>query len=138
MFFRRRIPVLPNEPVAAFVHQLSDEELKQQERFDISHVGAVLDINKIDKEETLMVEKLKVYLAELMAKKDALINEDHTAEIEAEVVAYRETLTKGVEAKKAEAIAKVDSDIECITAIIARETAAENEAVEATENTVTE
>lgn len=85
-----------------------------------------------------MVEKLKVYLAELMAKKDALINEDHTAEIEAEVVAYKETLIKGVEAKKAEAIAKVDSDIECITAIIARETAAENEAVEATENIVTE
>lgn len=81
-----------------------------------------------------MVEKLKAYLAELFAKKDALIAEDHAAEIEAEVASYRETLVKNVEAKKAEAIAKVDSDIECITNIIARET----ETVEPVENVLAE
>ena len=119
------------EPITSFVYQLSDEEMRRYNPIDIKHIGAVYDIsNLIKKEDTLMIEKLKAYRAELEAKKAAIESEDHTAEIEAKVEDYKATLEKEEAERKAAIVAKILSDIECINNIIAREE--ETEAVEVT------
>ena len=106
-------------PCAAFVHQLSKEELQYYN--DITHFGAVFNINIIKKEDTLMVEKLMVYRKELEDKKAGLIAADYSTEINEKVLAYRDALIKATEDTRANEIAKVDSDIACINTIIERE-----------------
>jgi hypothetical protein len=81
----------------------------------------VCDINTIDKEDTLMVEKLRTYLAELVAKKEAVEADDKTAEIDAKTAEFRAELIKACENAKVELISKINSDISCIECIIARE-----------------
>lgn len=108
---------------APFVYQLSDEEMKRYNIPDISHNGAVLDIKNSKKEVTLMVEKLKAYLAELEVKKAEIEAEDNSVEIEAKTAEFKANLEKEYAEKKAVSVAKVNSDIECITGIIAREEA---------------
>lgn len=111
----------------AMVYTLSEGELTYC--FNINHFGAVFNIN-IKKEDTVMVEKLQAYLAELESQKAAVLVENHTAEIEAEVLAFKEALIKELELKRQETVAKIDSDIECINKIIARETAVVVDVVE--------
>lgn len=136
MFFRRRTSTaIVERPVASFVHQLSDEELKQQTSHDIIPFGAGFNINLKEKEDTLMVEKLKAYKAELEAKKAEV--ENTVIDVEAEVVAYREKLIAEETAKRIAEVAKLNSDIECIANIIAREEAAAA-AVETPVDVVTE
>lgn len=84
-----------------------------------------------------MVEKLKVYLAELEAKKEAVLADDKTAEIDAKTAEFRAGLVKACENAKAELLSKIDSDISCIKGIVARELEAEtteDEAVPEVEN----
>lgn len=120
MFFRtHRQSTIVNTPVAAFVHQLSEEESRQLNIIDIEHIGAVVDIKSVKKEDTLMVEKLKAYRAELEAKKAELAAKP--INVDAEVEAYRQRLIADVEARKAAELAKYESDINCVTNIIARE-----------------
>lgn len=120
MFFRRRASISCVEvPVAAFIHQLNEEEMQQHNTIDIKHIGAVIDIESGKKEDTLMVEKLKTYRAELEAKKVDITNK--VINVEPEVEAYRQKLIADAEAKKSAEIAKLESDINCIDNIIARE-----------------
>lgn len=104
---------------SAFEQQISEAD----QTLDIKHLGAVVNINIIKKEDTLMVEKLKAYRVELEAKKTDLYATNYIPEIEEDVKAYRESLIKASEEHRAKAIAKVDSDIECIDTLIAREEA---------------
>ena len=130
MFFNpwEHLIVLPTN-FAPFVYQLSDEEMKRYNTLDIKHIGAVLDIKFCEKEDTLMVEKLKAYLAELEAKKAGIEAEDNTAEIEARTADFKASLEKEYAEKKAAIVAKVISDIECVNNIIAREEAIAAETV---------
>ena len=89
--------------------------------YDIKHLGAVININIIKKEDTLMVEKLRAYRAELEAKKASIYAEDYIPQIEEDVKLYREALIKASEENRAKAIAKVDSDIDCVDTLITRE-----------------
>lgn len=123
-----------DKPVAPFAHQLTEEE-SQRYNIDIEHIGAVIGIKSVKKEDTLMVEKLKAYRAELEAKKAETANTQ--INVEAEVEAYRNKLIAEAEAKKAAEIAKFESDINCIDNIIAREEEAAA-AVIATTDVVTE
>ena len=82
-----------------------------------------------------MVEKLRAYRAELEAKRTELV--DSHINVEPEVEAYRQRLIADAEAKKAAEIAKVESDINCIDNIIAREEEA-NVQVEVPVDVVTE
>lgn len=68
-----------------------------------------------------MLEKLKAYREELELKKASVIAANPAAEIDAEVAAYRESLIKAHAVKRDEAVKKLDSDIECISILIARE-----------------
>ena len=139
MFFRRRIVIpVTAEPVAPFVHQLSEEELKQRELHGITPLGAGFNINLIKKEDTLMVEKLTAYRAELEAKRFLLEGPIDTSEIEVEVAAYREKLIAEAEAKRAAEVTKLNSDIDCINGLIAREEAAAATVVETPVDNVTE
>ena len=120
-----RFILIPSH-MSAFVRQIDRDP-------DIKHLGAVVSINIIKKEDTLMVEKLRAYRAELEDKKATIVNADFTQEIEKDVCAYRESLIKTSEENRAKNIAKVDSDIECIDTLIAREeTLAESGVTEAT------
>ena len=122
MFFRSYTGIVEYRALAPFVHQLSDEEIAQT-NFGIEHIGAVVDIKIKKKEDTLMVEKLKAYLAELEAKKAAVEAEDNAAEIEAKTAEFKANLEKEYAEKKAAIVAKVNSDIECVNNIIVREEA---------------
>lgn len=73
-----------------------------------------------------MVEKLEAYRAELEAKKTEL--ENTVIDVEAEVNAYREDLLAKKKAERVAEIAKIESDINCINNIIAREQTAGVEA----------
>ena len=133
MFFRRRTAIIADPPVVASVHQLADEEIVQRDT-DIVPVGAGFGIEIINKEDALMVEKLKAYLAELETKKAELLATDFIPEIEAKVAAFKESLIKESEDNRAKDVAKVDSDIACINKIIENELAL---AAAATVETVT-
>ena len=87
----------------------------------IKHNGAVFDIKILNKEVSEMVERLQAYIDELVAKKNEILAKDNSAEIEAEVEKFRADLVAKAEATKNAAVAKIDSDIECISNIIARE-----------------
>ena len=126
MFFRRH-PELPINPLSAFVHQLTEEECRRYS-IDIKHNDAVFNIHNTEKEEALMfVEKLKAYRAEIEANKQTALNADYTAEIEAKVAEYKESVIATYAANKAAEIPKLDSDLECLDALIAREEAAKAE-----------
>lgn len=137
MFFRRRhIPNVITPPVV-IEHHLTESE-SQRLSTDIPHYGAVLDINNnINKEDTLMVEKLKAYLEELRVTKENVVNEPITEKVEAEVASFRETATQKYELEKENKIKKLESDIDCIARLIDLEEAKEAEA-NATPDTVTE
>ena len=77
-----------------------------------------------------MVEKLKAYRAELIAKRDTVLNTE--INVEPEVEAYRAKLIADIKAKKEAEVAKFESDINCIDGIIAREEEAAAAAVVAT------
>ena len=127
VLFKTRTTV-PTQPVAEVIHHLNPTEI-QATTLDITHSGAVFNIN-YNKEDTLMVEKLKAYLLELEAKKAAIVGKDFTEEINEKTAAFRDSLLKETEIKRAEDVAKVDSDIACITGLIEREQAtAETEAI---------
>ena len=87
----------------------------------IRHNGAVFNIEILNKEVNEMVEKLQAYIEELRAKKNEILSKDHSEEIEAEVAKFRADLTAKIVAENEAAVAKIDSDIECISNIIARE-----------------
>ena len=78
-----------------------------------------------------MVEKLEAYRAELEAKKAEALAKDITPIIDEQVAIYRSELEANAKAELDSFVAKVDSDIDCIDAIIAREKATEAVAVEA-------
>ena len=129
VLFKTRTQV-PTQPVAEVIHHLNPTEI-QATTLDITHSGAVVNIN-YNKEDTLMVEKLKAYLLELEAKKAAIVGKDFTEEINEKTAAFRDALLKETETKRAEDVAKVDSDIACITGLIEREQASvEAEAIPA-------
>jgi hypothetical protein len=127
LFKQHTIP--PRFPDSAFVYQLTDKEM-QEHSTDIIHYGAVYNI-KLKKEDTLMVEKLEAYRAELEAKKAEALAKDITPIIDEQVAIYRSELEANAKAELDSYVAKVDSDIDCIDAIIAREKATEAVAVEA-------
>lgn len=129
LFNRYQVPFI-KQCESAIVYQLTNTELEERYKIGITHIGAVLDIYKTNKEDTLMVEKLKVYLHELQVKAAALQTEDYSKDIEERTAAYKAELTAKYEAERAEKLAKVNSDVECITAIIVRE---EELAAQATE-----
>ena len=129
VLFKTRTQV-PTQPVAEVIHHLNPTEV-QATTLDITHSGAVVNIN-YNKEDTLMVEKLKAYLLELEAKKAAIVGKDFTEEINEKTAAFRDALLKETETKRAEDVAKVDSDIACIAGLIEREQASvEAEAIPA-------
>ena len=128
MLFRQHT-IPPRFPDSAFVYQLTDKEM-QEHSTDIIHYGAVCNI-KLKKEDTLMVEKLEAYRAELEAKKAEALAKDITPIIDEQVAVYRSELEANARAELDSFVAKVDSDIDCIDAIIAREKATEAVAVEA-------
>ena len=66
-----------------------------------------------------MIEKLEAYRAELEAKKADVVNS--VINVEDDVAEYRAKVTAEAEARKAAAIAKIDSDIDCINNMIMRE-----------------
>lgn len=68
-----------------------------------------------------MVEKLNLYLNELEAKRVEVANEDNTAIINAEIAEATDAILKRHAEEQAVRLAKIDSDIECVKSIIARE-----------------
>lgn len=110
---------LPSNTPPAYVEQVTLDELKSP--IVIEHIGAVLDIKSEKKEDTLMVEKLKAYRAELEAEKAEVVNSH--INVEPAVEEYRAKMIAEAEANKAAKIAKIESDISCIDAIIEREEA---------------
>jgi hypothetical protein len=140
MLFRRIFPLLDLSPVSsAFVHQLSEEEM-QRLHSDIICVSATYNIKLKFKEDTIMVEKLEAYRAELEAKKATLLASGiDKAAIEASVELYREQLTAEATKVLNDEITTIESNISCINGLISRELEAANtiEAVPAND-TVTE
>lgn len=124
MFFKHRHTPSVLTPPVVIEHHLTESE-SQRLSTDIPHYGAVLDINNnnINKEDTLMVEKLKAYLEELKVTRENVVNEPIVDKVEADVAAFRETATQKYELEKESKINKIDSDIECITRIIELEEA---------------
>ena len=120
MFFKRFFKPLTEQPVAAFVHQLSDEEMQARDN-NIKHFGAVVSINDSKKEDVLMIEKLKAYLAELETQKVNALAKDVTPMIDEKVAEYRAKCEAEAKAELEALVAKLDSDIDCINKLIARE-----------------
>jgi hypothetical protein len=88
--------------------------------------GAATDTNTKKENETMstpttFVDKLVAYQDELVADLNELKAYDDSAEIEKEVAAYREELTKEYAAAKDSKIKKYESDIQCIAVLIERE-----------------
>lgn len=81
-----------------------------------------------------MIEKLHLYLNELEAKRVEVLNTDNTEAINAEINAYADEVIKRYANEKDAKLAKIDSDINCVKGIIARET----EIAAETADTVTE
>ena len=104
--------------VIPFVYQLTEKELQQ---FDIEHYGAVFNINLLEKENAIMIEKLNAYRVELENLKASELTKDYTAEIEQRVADYRATLQAEYAAQTEALVAKIDSDLNCLTWLIQRE-----------------
>lgn len=107
------------KPRAAFMYQLTPAELQQ---YDILCDGATYNIKLNNKEDAKMVEKLYMYLNELEVKRNEILTSDDSAAIDAEVAEFRDAVIKRYAVNKDNALAKVDSDIECVKCIIDRET----------------
>lgn len=71
-----------------------------------------------------MIEKLQVYLSELEAKRAEVLASDDSEAINAEIAEATDAILKKYAVAKEAALAKIDSDINCVTGIIAREKAA--------------
>ena len=110
------------KPLAVFEHRLTKHEEERLYK-GIRHYGAVLDINNEYKEDTIVVDKLRAYLEELKAAHAAILAEDNTAAIEAEVAEFKETVVAKYNADKTARLLKVESDINCIEELINRELA---------------
>ena len=65
--------------------------------------------------------------SEIIAERDAIINEDGRSEIESKVAEFREKLTADYKEKKEQAIAERDVDINAIDRLIQRVKAKEQE-----------
>lgn len=68
-----------------------------------------------------MIEKLEAYRAELEAKKAEALAKDVTPIIDEKVADYRAKCEAEITAELNDYVAKLDSDINCINSIIARE-----------------
>lgn len=68
-----------------------------------------------------MVDKLRAYLEELKTAHAAILAEDNTVAIEAEVAEFKETVVAKYDADKTARLLKVESDINCIEELINRE-----------------
>lgn len=121
------------KPRAAFVYQLTPAEM-QQYNYDILCDGATYNIKLINKEDVIMVEKLHLYLSELEAKRVEVLTSDDSEAINAEIAEATDAILKKYAVAKETTLAKIDSDIDCVMGIIARENAIIAEAVD----TVTE
>ena len=95
-----------------------------------------LDLTKFNKEDAIMIEKLQAYLAELIAAKETLVNTDYTDAIKAEVAVFEESVKARYEADREVKLNDINTNINYVESIIAREVTAANEAVEA--STITE
>lgn len=122
MFFKRFPFELFGTTNSALVHQLTDEEMQSFATNDINRFSAAFNIKIIEKEDTFMIEKLEAYKAELEAKKVTL--ENTVVDVEAEVAEFRAKREAEERAKIVADIAKVASDIDCISVLIEREKAA--------------
>lgn len=123
MCFKRKQslePPIKNHSV--IVCQLRTEELQESYK-DITRFGAAYSIKFKEKEDTLMVEKLKAYRDELIAKIEEIKGTDHNAEIDAKVAEFRAKLVAEIEDAADKELAKLNSDVECINGLIAREEA---------------
>ena len=109
------------KPLSAFVHQLTPAEA-QRYNYDILCDGAAYNIKLNNKEDAYMIEKLFMYLNELEVKRNEVLATDDSAAIEAEVATFRDAVIKRYAVEKDNALAKIDSDIECVKGIIDRET----------------
>ena len=139
MFFKKYDPILGLSPVSsAFVHQLTQDEMQRLHN-GIICVSATYNIKLKFKEDTIMVEKLQAYRAELEVKKANLVaNGIDTAAIEASVDLYRTQLTEEATKVLNEEITTIESNIRCIDGLISRELEAANtiEAVPTSETIV--
>ena len=125
-----------NNIKAAFIHQLSKKELAM---YDVNITLSMLhklDLTKFNKEDAIMIEKLQAYLAELIAAKETLVNTDYTDAIKAEVAVFEESVKARYEADREVKLNDINTNINYVESIIAREVTAANEAVEA--STITE
>lgn len=117
------------KPRSAFVYQLTPAEM-QQYNYDILCDGAAYNIKLINKEDVIMVEKLHLYLSELEAKRAEVLTSDDSEAINAEIAEATDAILKRYAVAKEAALAKIDSDIDCVMGIIARENATAAEAVD--------
>lgn len=88
--------------------------------------GAAVDINDKKENETMsntFIDKLTAYRNEMIADLNDLKNYDDSVEIEREVAAYREEITRAYAAERESKIQKFESDIQCVTVLIERENA---------------
>lgn len=77
-----------------------------------------------------MVEKLQAYLAELMQNAATVEARDDSVIIAEKVAGFKEVLEKEYAEAKATELAKINSDIDCINTLIARENEKAKAAVE--------
>lgn len=125
-----------NNIKAAFIHQLSKKELAMYDVNITLSMLRKLDLTKFNKEDAIMIEKLQAYLAELITAKETLINADYTDAIKAEVAVFEESVKARYEADREVKLNDINTNINYVESIIAREVTAANEAVEA--STITE
>lgn len=128
MCFKRIKRIVQKAWQAAFTRQLSDEEMQACKTTVIKREDATLNIY-FNKEDTLMIEKLIAYRTELEEEIVKIQSTDNTAEIEAQVAAFREKIIAETKAANEALIAKLNSDIECLNRIINREQEAAESAV---------
>jgi hypothetical protein len=86
--------------------------------------GAAIDTNTKKEDKAMVnafVDKLTAYRTELIEDLNNLKAYDDSVEIEKEVAAYREEITRAYAAEKESKIQKFESDIQCITVLIERE-----------------
>lgn len=129
-FRRKHTSDTPVKVTSVILRQLQTEEIDKNYS-GITRFGAAYSIKFKEKEDTSMVEKLRAYRDELLAKIEEIKGADHTAEVEAKTAEFRANLVATIEAEADKAILKLNSDIDCINGLIEREEAAAAAVVEA-------
>lgn len=128
--------VLSERP--AYVYQLTAEEQEKLSTItlNIPGFGAVSYINKLNKEELVMVEKLKVYLAEVEAKVFEINNKDIEVSVKEELAKAEANIREQLATERDFELAKLEHEKEVINKLIEREVALAANAV--VENAITE